>query len=193
MKALDRDSAALPDAPRRQVAGGGTTSAHVLVAYATKHGSTGEVAEAVADALRTDGHDVELSAAAEVRTVDGYDAVVLGGAIYTGRLHRDAARFLKRHRHALEAKPLAVFALGPKSLDAADVASSRAQLDSALARFPELAPVAVAIFGGVLDPAQHRFPLNHLPASDARDWDAIRAWGVDVGVRFASGVGAAPA
>jgi menaquinone-dependent protoporphyrinogen oxidase len=168
-------------------------STHVLVAYATKHGSTREVAEAVADALRAAAHDVDVLAAAEVRTLDGYDAVVLGGALYTGRWHREAVGFLKRHRHALGATSFAVFAMGPKSLEAADVASSRAQLDAALARFPELAPVAVAIFGGVLDPAQHRFPFNHLPPTDARDWAAIHAWGDDVGARCADALAAAPA
>ena len=41
---------------------------------------------------------------------------------------------------------------------------------------PELEPVATAVFGGVFDPSQLRFPFNRMPAADARDWDAIRAW-----------------
>jgi menaquinone-dependent protoporphyrinogen oxidase len=146
---------------------------------------TREVANAVADALRDEGHEVEVLPAAEARTVGEYDAVVVGGPLYTGRWRRDALRFLTRHRHGLGATPLAVFAVGPKSLDAAEVASSRAQLDRALGRFPELAPVAVAIFGGVIDPEQHRFPFNHLPASDARDWDAIGSWAREVARRGA--------
>jgi hypothetical protein len=41
-------------------------------------------------------------------------------------------------------------------------------------------PDAVAIFGGVVDPARFRFPLNRMPASDARDWSAIVAWAGEV-------------
>ena len=58
--------------------------------------------------------------------------------------------------------------------------SARKQLDHALEKTPELEPVAVAIFGGVVDPDKLRFPFSHMPASDARDWDAIRAWADEV-------------
>jgi menaquinone-dependent protoporphyrinogen oxidase len=161
-------------------------TSHVLVSYATKHGSTTEVAEAVAGRLRESGHDVDVVAAADVRTLDGYGAVVLGGALYMGRLHQDAAGFLKRHREALEEMPLAVFAMGPKTMAAADVVASRKQLDHALAALPELTPVAVAIFGGVVDPSKLRFPFNRMPASDVRDWTAIDAWSREVAVRLAN-------
>jgi menaquinone-dependent protoporphyrinogen oxidase len=146
----------------------------ILVAHASRHGSTRETAEAVAGELRTLGLDVEVAAAAEVRSVEAYDAVVLGGALYTGRLHKDARAFLRRHGAE---RPLAVFAMGPKTLAADEVAASRAQLDKALAG---LEPVSAAIFGGVVDPAKLRFPFSRMPASDARDWDAVRAWARDL-------------
>jgi menaquinone-dependent protoporphyrinogen oxidase len=165
----------------------------LLVAYATKHGSTIEVAEAIASALRDQGHEVDVETASDVRGLERYSAVVLGGALYMGRWHPDAARFLKRHLHALEAIPLAVFAMGPKTLAAAEVASSRTQLDRALEAVPELTPAAVAIFGGVVDPSKLRFPFKHMPASDARDWDAIRAWAHDVAASFANDFEAASA
>jgi menaquinone-dependent protoporphyrinogen oxidase len=154
---------------------------HILVAYATKHGSTREVAEVIATALRDEGHDAEVVAAADVRAFDDYDAVVLGGALYMGRWHREAVRFLKRYRKALAGVPLAVFAMGPKTLAEEDVAASRSQLDGALAGFPELEPAAVAIFGGVVDPARLHFPFSHMPASDARDWEVVDAWAHEVG------------
>lgn len=53
---------------------------------------------------------------------------------------------------------------------------ARTQLDKALSKTRELEPRSVAVFGGVIDPSKLRFPLNRLPASDARDWDAIDAW-----------------
>jgi menaquinone-dependent protoporphyrinogen oxidase len=149
---------------------------HVLVAYASKHGSTREVAERIAAVLRAGGASVDLMPAAAVGHLHGFDAVVLGGALYNGRLHKDARRFLAGHQDALAVRPLAVFALGPRTLEPADVASSQAQLDRALAAVPRLTPAATAIFGGVLDPTTRRFPFNRMPASDARDWAAIEDW-----------------
>jgi menaquinone-dependent protoporphyrinogen oxidase len=164
----------------------GPATGRILVAYATKHGSTTEVAEAIATALRERRDRVYVAAAADVRALDGYRAVVLGGALYMGHWHEDAARFLKRHRRALQELPLAVFAMGPKTMAEAEVAASRKQLDHALAAVPELAPVAVAVFGGVVDPSKLRFPFKRMPASDARDCEAIGAWSHDVSVLFAN-------
>jgi menaquinone-dependent protoporphyrinogen IX oxidase len=62
----------------------------------------------------------------------------------------------------------------PSILDKADVAGSRAQLDAALAKTPNVTPTLIANFGGVVNPQSLRFPFNRLAASDARDWDAIR-------------------
>jgi menaquinone-dependent protoporphyrinogen oxidase len=152
----------------------------MLVTYATKAGSTKEVAEVVARTLREHGHEADLRPAAEVGTLAPYDAVVLGTALYTGRIHRDARRFLRRHRAQLAERTLAVFAMGPKTLADDEVAGSRTQLARALGAYPELHPRPVAIFGGVVDPARLHFPFNRMPASDARDWDAIRAWADEV-------------
>jgi menaquinone-dependent protoporphyrinogen oxidase len=152
----------------------------ILVAYATKRGSTREVAEAVAATLHGQGLAVEVRPARDVSDLSGYDGVVLGGALYTGRLHRDAREFLARHRNTLAVKPAAVFAMGPRTATEKDLAQSRAQLDRALAAVPEVEPQAVAIFGGVLDPAKQRFPFSRMAASDARDWEAIRRWAEEV-------------
>jgi menaquinone-dependent protoporphyrinogen oxidase len=147
-----------------------------LVTYAGKHGSTREVAERVAEVMRRTGLDVDVMPAASVGLLRGYDPVVLGGALYSGRLHKEARSFLARHRDALSVRSVAVFAMGPRTNEPADVAGSRAQLDRALAKTPEIEPDSVAIFGGVVDPDKLRFPFNRMPASDARDWPAIEAW-----------------
>ena len=150
------------------------------MAYATKRGSTREVAESVAATLCALGLEAECRPAAEVEDLDGYAAVVLGGALYMGRWHADARDFLKRPRRLLATLRLAVFAMGPRTLAESDVEESREQLGNALAMVPELEPASVAVFGGVVDPAELRFPFNRMPASDARDWDAIHAWAQDV-------------
>jgi menaquinone-dependent protoporphyrinogen oxidase len=161
-------------------------SSLVLVGYATRYGSTQEVAEAVAATLRECGLEVDIQPIRKVRTLAGYSAVVLGAPLYMFRWHKDALRFLSRHREALAERPVAVFALGPTHdpYDEKEWQDSRAQLDKDLAKFPWFKPVAIELFGGKFDPALLRFPLNKLagkePASDLRDWTAIRAWAADL-------------
>jgi menaquinone-dependent protoporphyrinogen oxidase len=155
---------------------GPNMSKPLLVAYATKHESTHEVAEAIAVRLRERGLEAEVRSARGVETLAPYDGVVIGGALYMGRWHSDARRFLSHHRDELTVLPLSVFAMGPLTGQDEDVAESRKQLDHALAKEPRLEPVTVAIFGGVLDPAKQHFPFTHMEASDARDWEEIRSW-----------------
>jgi menaquinone-dependent protoporphyrinogen oxidase len=152
----------------------------LLVAYASKRGSTKEVAEALAERLRKDGRVVEVRRAADVDDLAPYRGVVLGGSFYFGRWHEDAARFLKRHRRELSKRLVWAFGLGPKTAEEDDLASARPQLKKALAKVPEVEPQSLAVFGGVIDPTKLRFPLNRLPASDARDWDAIRSWADEI-------------
>jgi menaquinone-dependent protoporphyrinogen oxidase len=156
----------------------------ILIAYATKHGSTREVAETLQKELEELGLEAETAPAAEVEDVSSYDGAIVGGSLYMGRWHRDAVRFLRRHHELLAKLPLAVFAMGPRTTAAHDVDEARAQLERSLAKAGAPAPAAIAIFGGVIDPKQLRFPLNRLPASDARDWESIRAWASTVAQAF---------
>lgn len=151
----------------------------VLVAYATKHGSTKEVATTIAATLREHDFDADLREASEVDVLAGYDAVVLGGSLYMGRWHAHARSFLEHHRAALRALPLGVFAMGPQDLSNGKVAESRAALDRALKHAGDVEPTAVAIFGGVVDPAKLSFPFNRMQPIDARDWEAIQGWTED--------------
>jgi len=165
-------------------------STSVLVGYATRDGSTQEVAEAVAAALRECGLTVDIQLVREVRTLAGYGAVVLGAPLYMFHWEKDALRFLSRHREALTKRPVAIFALGPTHdpYDEQEWQDSRAQLGKELAQFPWLTPVALEMFGGKYDPAKLRFPIKLFagkePASDLRDWAAIRAWASNVGAQI---------
>ena len=162
-------------------------SASVLVGYATRYGSTQEVAEAVAAALRTGGLEVDLQPVQKVRALDGYRAIVLGAPLYIGSWLKDAQNFLTQYQAALAARPVAIFAMGPLGTEEQEQQGSRAQLDKELAKFPWLTPLAVAVFVGKYDPKKlnlpHKLlaalpasPLHNQPASDRRDWAAIRAW-----------------
>jgi menaquinone-dependent protoporphyrinogen oxidase len=167
-------------------------SASVLVGYATRYGSTQEVAEAVAATLRESGLEVDIRLIRKVNTLEGYGAVVLGAPLFMFHWHKDALHFLSRHREALMERPVAIFALGPFHDEEKEWQVSREQLDQELAKFPWLKPVALEMFGGKYDPVKLRFPWNFLPAlknmpaSDIRDWTAIRAWACNLAARFQS-------
>jgi menaquinone-dependent protoporphyrinogen oxidase len=152
-----------------------TMDGPVLVAYASNHGSTREVGEAISGSLEQAGLRAHLRPAMDVRDVDGYDAVVLGAPIYMGHWHRHAHAFLRRNRRALAGRPLAVYALGPLHDDPKEWSEARAQLDAALARHG-VEPQAVELFGGRVDPSYLHFPFSKMPPGDARDWSAITAW-----------------
>jgi menaquinone-dependent protoporphyrinogen oxidase len=79
-------------------------------------------------------------------------------------------------------RPVALFALGPFHAEEKEFVEARKQLEKELAKVPWFSPVARQVIGGRFDPQKLRFPfsfipvLRNLPASDARDWDAIHAW-----------------
>ncbi len=150
----------------------------VLLAYATRFGSTQEVAESVAAALREAGLKVDLRLMREVESLDQYDGVVLGAAIYNTKWHADAHQFLSQHQAALQHMPVAIFTLGPLSNSVAAMRNSRRQLDKELAKYAWLKPVALEVFPGKYDPTKPgmNFFERLLPTRDYRDWAVIRTW-----------------
>ncbi|WP_031077895.1 flavodoxin domain-containing protein [Streptomyces sp. NRRL S-118] len=86
---------------------------NVLVTYGTKNGSTAEIAGFIASVLRDEGLDAEVRPPSEVTDVAPYGAVVIGGALYMGRWHRDARRFARQHRQTLRERPVWLFSSGP--------------------------------------------------------------------------------
>ena len=149
----------------------------ILLAYASRYGSTQEVAETITAALREARLEVDIQPMQEVKTLDDYAAVVLGAAIYNARWHPDAHHFLSQYQETLKKRPVAIFALGPLSTGNAAMLRSRRQLDGELKKYPWLKPVALEMFVGKLNPSKLGF-FERLgtTASDHRDWEAIRAW-----------------
>ena len=149
----------------------------VLVAFATKDGSTREVAEVIANRLRETGADVVVEPARACRdSVAERDLVVLGAPLYSGRWHRDAHWFLRRHRRELHDVPFAIFGLGPRNSTDDAWERSRAALDRAIAKHAWLGPDLVSVFGGVDPPKRATKPRR-----DLRDWSVIDAWATRAG------------
>ncbi len=162
-----------------------------LVSFATVHGSTQEVSEVIAATIREQGITVDLVPAGSVKMLKGYQAIILGTALYIGHIHKDAKGFLTRfQREISEGIPIAIFAGGPlKPEDNRE--EIRGMLDQQLAKYPWLKPISIELIGGKYDPAKGvKFPWNLLPAmknvppADMRDWAAIRNWAIDVTKQF---------
>jgi menaquinone-dependent protoporphyrinogen IX oxidase/uncharacterized membrane protein YbhN (UPF0104 family) len=173
-----RDRRTTPDAEPRPVRDR-LDMTRVLVAYASKHGSTAEIASAVAQELRGAGLAVELVPAAEVESVAPYDAVVIGSAVYRRRWRRDARRLLSRERTALSERPVWIFSSGDVGQSPDD---DWVEPSGTLALAEELGVIDHAVFGGrlPLEPSNlvERLTVRNTPEEfrDRRDFGAIRAW-----------------
>jgi menaquinone-dependent protoporphyrinogen oxidase len=169
----------------------------ILVAYATRSGSTVELAHAVAEILSEYGLKQEVCLARKVTSLAQSSAVVLIAPLYFGRLHREATAFLKHHRPDLERRPVALIVPGPVRDEEKEWAGARQQLNREMVRFSWLKPMSLHLVGGIWDPARLGFPLKLVPAlrrmprMDARDWNSIRADARELAARLQSTLSAA--
>jgi menaquinone-dependent protoporphyrinogen oxidase len=156
----------------------------VLVAYATKHESTAEIAECVAAAMRETGRAADARPASEVDDLSGYSAVVLGSAVYAGRWRREARAFARHHEHALREMPVWLFSSGPIGAPEEHPTAPTPHVAEKLAK--QVGARQHVMLGGRVPPDPGNFVeramLKHTPPDkrDARDWPAIEAWARDV-------------
>jgi len=166
------------------------TDAPVLVAYASKHGATAEIAERIAATMRATGREARAMAADDVGDLSGWGAVVLGSALYAGRVRGSARRFERRHRDALRTLPVWLFTSGPVDLGGEHREAHEPK--AALALAARLGARGHVMFGGRLPVEPHNFMeramVRHTPEEDrdARDWEAIDVWARDVAARLAT-------
>lgn len=163
----------------------------VLVAYASKRGSTAEIAETIAATLRREGLGVCLERCEDVESLDPYDAIVIGSAVYMKRWRGDARHFLKKHRKALRQKPFWAFSSGPVG-DPANDNPEWAEPPKVAAKVEELGGREHVIFGGRLPAEPKNFMekamLEGTPHEfrDRRDWAEIRSWAHQVASALAA-------
>lgn len=150
----------------------------ILVTVASRHGATAEIGSAVADVLRADGHVVDEVAPGEVADVSGYDAVVLGSAVYTAHWMPAARDFAARLAPELRERHVWVFSSGLATQPAAS-ANSPHEL---LALMQSVGALGHRAFAGRLLRSELAFAERALIAGarakegDHRDFDAVRAW-----------------
>jgi menaquinone-dependent protoporphyrinogen oxidase len=153
---------------------------NVLVTYASKHGSTAEIARAIAASLRGQDLDADCVEVAHVESLDRYDALVLGSAVYAKRWRGEARRFLHRHGEELEALPFWIFSSGPVGPPDKDPDPEWIEPHKVVAEAERLGVRGHVVFGGRLPESGFtaRAMARNTPEEfqDRRDWEAIDAW-----------------
>ena len=152
-----------------------------LIAYASKCGSTGEVADAIANVLCDQGVDVDVKLAEEVTSLDGYDRVIIDSAVRMGGWLSDALNFVKAQQATLAQLPTVIFSVHTSNVGD-DEASLQARAAYTAPVHQLITPQAEAFFAGKMELARlslmDRMIVKAMKGQDQdlRDWDAIRAW-----------------
>jgi menaquinone-dependent protoporphyrinogen oxidase len=166
--------------PPRVFVGDGRAMTRVLVAYATKMGSTRAIADAVGEGLLRHGLAVDVRNVREVSSLGDYQAVVLGSAVYMGRWRPEAARFVRQHIVELTKPRLWLFESGWIGERPESPAATAGGLD----RAQRVGASVPTVFGGCLDPALATGLIDRMVAKrrsgDFRNWDDIRAWATTI-------------
>lgn len=152
---------------------------NILVAVASKHGSTQEIAEAIAAQLRAAGHTVDTHNVEEAPAVTGYDAAVVGSAVYMGQWLSSAKEFVERHQSQLAALPVWLFSSGPLGAEEPQPQGDPEGIEELM---DKTKASGHRVFVGKLDKSSlgmgERLIVKMVkaPEGDFRDWDAIRGW-----------------
>lgn len=151
----------------------------VLVAYASKHGSTRGIAEGIARRLGERGKDVELREVSQVDGLGDPEAVVLGSAVYMGSWLKGASAFVERLRDELAARPVWLFSSGPTGTEPTEVGPSEKQVQQLE---EAIHPREHRVLSGAIDPAKLGFLEKRVvkavkaPTGDYRDWGEIASY-----------------
>jgi menaquinone-dependent protoporphyrinogen oxidase len=135
---------------------------HVLVAYGSKMGGTAGIAELVGDALTDAGFQADVRPVAEVAKLDRYDAVVIGGALYTGHWHCQARRFVRHHTDTLRQLPVWMFSSGPLNSSAVEEIPPVPQVEELVRRIGARGHVTFGGRGWAADVAMELLSLDRL-------------------------------
>jgi menaquinone-dependent protoporphyrinogen oxidase len=153
----------------------------VLIVHGSKRGGTAEIAAWIAAALRAEGVEGDLVAAGSVSDVARYDAVVVGGALYAMRWHRDARQFVRRNRDVLSERPVWLFSSGPldRSAEERDIPPVRSVARAAR----RISARGHVTFGGRLtsDPGGRiATAMAKQSAGDYRNREQVEAWAREI-------------
>ncbi len=155
----------------------------VLIAYASKHGATCEIAERIGAALRQAGFEVDGLPVGQARNLKAYQAAILGSAVYMGSWQKEFVQFLKAHQQDLAGLPVWLFSSGPTGEgDPLELVKGWRVPTAQQALVDSIRPREITIFHGSLEAKKlnflERWIIQRVNAKvgDFRDWKAIAAW-----------------
>ena len=159
----------------------------ILVTYASRSGSTAEVAEAIANILLQKGAEVDIRPMQDVESISAYSAVVVGSPIRKSHWLPEALKFVDDHRLELGRKRVAMFTLSITLAMSKGEQYQQAVTGWTAPVRAQVKPVSEALFAGRLDFTKLPLTLDTLkmrlvvalgifPRDDRRDWKAIHAW-----------------
>src|SRR6186997_3486912 len=155
----------------------------ILIGYASRFGSTRDIAIRIAGTVRTRGNDVDLRSVDAISDFDRYDAVVFGSGVYDGSWTAEAIELVRRHAAVLARKPVWLFSVGSFGDRHPIVGGLIKKEPKEISEFEQLLhPRDYRVFAGVIDldhwPAWGRLLFKALGghAGDNRPWPDIDAW-----------------
>jgi menaquinone-dependent protoporphyrinogen oxidase len=168
----------------------GQDMSKILVAYASKHGSTGEIAQTIGESLRELGHQVDVFDVEAVKNISAYQAIVLGSAVYAGRWMKEAVSFLRTHQ--VSDTPLYIFSSGPIGDDEPQELLDGFTLPEVVKTLIQPLKVRdIQVFHGKIDIRKLSiaelmlFKSVGAQTGDYRKWDRIKAWAQKIGNELA--------
>ncbi len=157
----------------------------VLVTYATKYGTTREIAEEIAAALTGAGLDTDIIPVMEVGIIDAYDAVVIGSPLYMGKILVEAREFCKQYKPYLEGKWIAFFVSGIAVCKGENNNEAMLEAIDAMSEYVKIEEKGT--FGGRLsmdrlsESDMQLATIAGAPEGDFLDMENVRAWAKEIG------------
>ena len=161
----------------------------ILIGVASRHGSTVGIAQALAQELRQAGQTVDVRTLADNPSIENYEAIIIGSAVYLGGWLPQARQFIEQHQQQLLERPVWLFSSGPTVAGEPRAADEPSHIDELIR---EAGARGHRTFAGKLDRSQldlgerfiiwnvNRMKAGGVPDGDFRDWDAIRTWADEI-------------
>lgn len=159
----------------------------ILITYASKHGSTAEIAEKIHEIFTNHGLKCEIKSVEDVNDISAYETIVLGSAVYIGQWRKSTVKFLKKNEETLIKKKLWLFSTGPTGKgDPVELLKGWKYPDALKDTIDKISPEEITVFHGALNEAKLNtfekmtIKMVKAPMGDYRDWEQVKLWANDI-------------